>query len=249
MRIPGSLLLPFLVVSVVASEPRLVPGLVTTTPVTQNRDKAIYDWQARHGEILKRNAETKPDVVIFGDSIMHYWGGEPAAPKAWGAAAWSNNFEGLKVTNMGFGWDRTENVLWRVENGELDGIDPKVVVVQIGTNNTAVGNSPEDIAAGIETVCARIHEKLPRAKVLLFGILTRRDEKPERPSVAEKVNRILLDRLADVPWLAVRDIGSLFRNADGTPNAALFSDGVHVNGAGYEILGKQFRREISALTR
>ncbi len=230
-----------------AGEPRVVPGLVTTTPVTQNRDHAIYDWATRHGEVLKRNAAFKPDVVIIGDSIVHYWGGEPRAPLGWAGKAWSDCFAGFKVTNMGFGWDRTENALWRIENGELDGIEPKVIVIKIGTNNTAVDNPPGDIAAGIEAVCARAHEKQPRAKILLLGILTRKDEPARRPSVAEKVNALLSEQLAGVPWLVFRDFGTQFRTAGGAPNAALFADGVHVNAAGYEILGQAIRKEILAL--
>lgn len=227
-----------------ASEPQIAAGRVTTTPVTQNRDKAIYDWETRHAEVLKRNAIVQPDVVVFGDSIIHYWGGEPKAPLVWGGSAWTNCFDGFIVTNMGFGWDRTENVLWRIEHGELDGILPKTVVIHIGTNNTAVDHTPDDIVAGIEAVCAATHRHLPQAHVLLLGILTRRDEKPTRPSITEKVNRILADRLSGLPWLSYRDFGDQFRNADGTPNARLFADGVHVNADGYAILGANIRREL-----
>jgi lysophospholipase L1-like esterase len=230
--------------TVLATEPRVVPGLVTTTAVTQNRDHAIYDWATRHEEVLKRNQVFKPDVVILGDSIIHYWGGEPRAPLAWAAESWSNCFAGFKVTNLGFGWDRTENVLWRIDNGELDGIDPKVIVIKIGTNNTAVNNTPGEIASGIEAVCARAHAKQPGAKILLLGILTRRDEAARRPAITEKVNALLMERLAGAPWLTVRDFGGKFRTSDGRPNAALFADGVHVNAAGYEILGKAIRGEI-----
>lgn len=235
--------------TVLGAEPRVYPGLITTTAVTQNRDQAIYDWSTRHSEVLKRNAVTRPDVVILGDSIIHYWGGEPRAPLAWATASWDECFAGWTVTNLGFGWDRTENALWRVEHGELDGIEPRVVVVKIGTNNTAVGHTPEEIFAGIEALCARIHERKPQAKVLLLGILTRRDEPALRPSTAERVNRLLLDRLGGVPWLTVRDFGDRFRTADGKPNPALFADGVHVNAAGYEILGRAIRGELLSLMR
>lgn len=231
-----------------AAEPRRVEGLSTTTPVTQARDRA-YDWQSRHEEVLARNREFKPDVVIFGDSIVHYWGGEPKAPRVWGPAAWSNCFAGMKVTNMGFGWDRTENVLWRIDHGELDGIEPKVIVIKIGTNNTAINNPPEDIAAGIEAVCAAAHAKQPKAKILLLGILTRKDEKPPRPSVTEKVNRLLRERLGGVPWLTVCDFGDALRNPDGTPDTKLFSDGVHINAAGYGIVGAKLREQLLALMK
>lgn len=232
-----------------AAEPGRVAGLSTTTPVTQDRDHAIYDWQKRHAEVLARNQEFKPDVVIFGDSIIHYWGGEPLAPKAWAPQAWSNCFAGLKVSNLGFGWDRTENVLWRIEHGELDGIKPKVIVIKIGTNNTAVDDSPADIASGIEAVCAAAHRKRPGAKILLLGILPRHDEKPPRPAITEKVNTLLASRLSGLPWLTLRDFDSAFRGPDGAPDAKLFSDGVHVNAAGYEILGRKIRGQLLALMK
>jgi len=245
--VDGLLELPGGIASAAPSGPKRAAGLTTTTPVTQDRDRKTYDWKTRHGEILARHRAVKPDVVILGDSIIHYWGGEPKAPKAWAPQAWSNSFAGLEVTNMGFGWDRTENVLWRIDHGELDGIAPKVVVIKIGTNNTAVNNTPEEIAAGIEAVCAAAHAKQPAAKVLLLGILPRRDEKPPRPSVTDRVNAILLDRLAGVPWLTVCDVGAAFRNPDGTPNAALFADGVHVNAAGYDLLGAAIRETVTAI--
>jgi len=232
-----------------AAEPARVAGQATTTPVTQDRDHAIYDWQKRHAEVLARNQQFKPDVVLFGDSIIHYWGGEPTAPKAWAPQAWSNCFAGLKVTNQGFGWDRTENVLWRIEHGELDGIKPKVIVIKIGTNNTAVDDSPTDIASGIEAICAAAHQKQPAAKILLLGILPRRDEKPPRPAITEKVNTLLASRSSGLPWLTFRDFDSAFRGPDGAPDAKLFSDGVHVNAAGYEILGQKIREQLLPLMK
>jgi len=232
-----------------AAEPGRVAGLSATTPVTQDRDHVTYDWQKRHAEVLARHQEFKPDVVIFGDSIIHYWGGEPVAPKAWAPQAWSNCFAGLKVSNLGFGWDRTENVLWRIGHGELDGIKPKVIVIKIGTNNTAVDDRLEDIAAGIEAVCATAHQKRPGAKILLLGILPRRDEKPPRPAITEKVNTLLAARLSGVPWLTFRDFDGAFRGPDGAPDPKMFSDGVHLNAAGYEILGSRIREQLLALMK
>ena len=221
----------------------------TTTPVTQDRDHATYDWQQRYAEVLARHQEFKPDVVIFSDSIIHYWGGEPKAPKAWSPETWAKCFAGFQVSNLGFGWDCTENVLWRIDHGELDGIKPKVIVIKIGTNNTAVDNSPEDIAAGIEAICAAAHAKQPAAKILLLGILPRHDEKPPRPAITEQVNTLLAARLLGVSWLTFRDFGGAFRGPDGVPDAKLFRDGVHLNGAGYEILGAKIREQLLTLTK
>ncbi|MEI6653520.1 MAG: GDSL-type esterase/lipase family protein [Verrucomicrobiota bacterium] len=222
-------------------------GLVTTSPVTQDRDHATYNWQNRHAEILGRNQQIKPDVVIFGDSIIHYWGGEPKAPMAWGAQAWADCFAGIAVENLGFGWDRTENVLWRIEHGELDAIEPKVIIIKIGTNNIGI-NTPEDIATGVEAVCHAAHEKQPTAKLLLLGILPRRDDDSGLLKTGP-VNQLLATRFSDSNYVTFRDFGTQFRDRDGTPTAALFADGVHINAKGYAILGTQIRAVVTTLLK
>jgi len=226
-----------------ASHLKIHEGLATTTPMTQNRDHAIYDWQTRHEAVLEYNRTHKPDIVIIGDSIIHYWGGEPMAPKAWAADVWNRTFAGWTVENLGFGWDRTENVLWRINHGELSGISPKLIIIKIGTNNSGI-NSAEDIADGIEAVCERAHEVQPHAKILLLGILPRRDESPSRPVITDRVNQILQARLAKVSWICYRDFGARFRDSDGNVKASLFADGVHPNHAGYELLGDSIHQEI-----
>ena len=236
-----------LTLPLLAADQFRVSGVSTVTPVTQNRDRAIYDWQKRHEEVLERNKVFKPDVVIIGDSIIHYWGGEPAAPIKRGARAWTNCFAGWKVTNLGFGWDRTENVLWRIEHGELSGIHPKVIIIKIGTNNTSVNDSAEDIAAGIMAVCNAAHRCQPDAKILLLGILPRPGEKGPRPTPTEIVNALLPARTAGISWLTYCDFGNAFRNADGSVNKALFCDGVHPNAAGYEILGTKIRGQLKTV--
>ncbi len=232
-----------LLIASCVSNPGFQSRQVTTTPITQSRDHAIYVWQSRHASVLKYNRKHNPEVVFIGDSIIHYWGGEPVAPKAWAPDVWEHTFAGISVENLGFGWDRTENVLWRINHGELDGITPKLIIIKIGTNNTGI-NSPGDIADGIEAVCARAHQVQPRAKILLLGILPRRDEIPPRPVITDRVNQLLQSRLGGVPWIAYRDFGDAFRNPDGSVNASLFADVVHPNHAGYEILGDLIHKQI-----
>jgi lysophospholipase L1-like esterase len=226
-----------------ASSPEIHKGLVATTPVAQNRDHAIYDWQTRHAAVIEYNHTNKPEIVFIGDSIIHYWGGEPVAPKAWAADVWNRTFAGRSVENLGFGWDRTENVLWRINHGELNGISPKLIIIKIGTNNTGI-NGADDIADGIEAVCVRAHEAQPHAKILLLGILPRRDEVPPRPVITDRVNQLLQTKLGKISWIYYRDFGPAFRNPDGSVNAALFGDGVHPNHAGYEILGNLIHEQI-----
>jgi lysophospholipase L1-like esterase len=232
-----------LVLAGCASNLKIHEGLVTTTPVTQNRDHAIYDWPTRHTAVLEFNRTHKPEIVVIGDSIIHYWGGEPVAPKAWAADVWNRTFAGWSVENLGFGWDRTENVLWRINHGELDGVSPKLIIIKIGTNNTGL-NRPEDIADGIEAICVRAHEVQPHAKILLLGILPRRDEGPARPAITDQINQILQAKLGKVSWIDCHDFGMAFRNPDGSVNAALFADGVHPNHTGYAILGRMLREQI-----
>jgi lysophospholipase L1-like esterase len=239
----SSIILAALVLAGCASNPEIHIGLTTTTPVTQNRDHAIYDWPTRHAAVLAYNRTHQPEIVLIGDSICHYWGGEPVAPKAWAPDVWKRTFAGWSVENLGFGWDRTENVLWRINHGELNGISPKLIIIAIGTNNTGI-NSADQIADGIEAICVRAHQVQPHAKILLLGILPRRDEVPPRPVITDRVNQLLEAKLGKVSWIDYRDFGPAFRHPDGSVNAALYADGVHPNHGGYEILGNLLRQRI-----
>ena len=102
----------------------------------------------------------QPEIVMLGDSITHFWGGEPVGGRRTGAEVWDRFFAGRRVVNLGYGWDRTENVLWRLTHGEFDESHPKVVVVMIGTNNIDL-NTLDEIAAGITAICVELHRRAP----------------------------------------------------------------------------------------
>lgn len=97
-----------------------VGELSTTIPKTQSRDISVYNWEERHQEVLKLNKTDKTKICLIGDSIINFWGGEPESTIARGQGSWSSMLEPLGVSNFGFGWDRIENVLWRVYHDELD---------------------------------------------------------------------------------------------------------------------------------
>jgi lysophospholipase L1-like esterase len=143
-----------------------------------------YDWYGRHNEIIKLGKEINPEVVFIGDSITHGWGGQPPTSfKHADENSMDKVFSGIKTLNLGFGWDRTQNVLWRMDHGELDGIKPRAVVLHIGTNNTsgtqnARQNTPAEIIAGIRACVVRIRAKLPDAKIILMSVFPR-EEKPD----------------------------------------------------------------------
>jgi lysophospholipase L1-like esterase len=108
--------------------------------------------------------------------------------------------------------------------------------VLIGTNNLEL-DTPEQLLDGIDAVCRRIHEKLPAARIVLLGLLPRRDQAKLKADL-DKVNHLLQTRLHPRPYLDVLDLGNRFRKADGTFNEGLFSDDVHPNAAGYALLGQ-----------
>jgi lysophospholipase L1-like esterase len=202
-------------------------------PVTQNRDWRVYDWKERHAAAVALMRERRPEIVMLGDSITHFWGGDPVGGRRNGAAQWDRFFAGRRVVNLGYGWDRTENVLWRLTHGEFEDVSPAVVVVMIGTNNIG-RNPPDEIAAGVEAICSTIHERSPQTRVLLLGLLPRGERpNPARETVGE-VNRRLaaLEGRHGITYL---DIGASFVAADGTISKDVMYDFLHPSAKGYEL--------------
>jgi len=207
-------------------------------PVTHNRDFALYDWDARHQFVLTSLRGLNPRVVFIGDSITHRWGGSPMGPRdntpATGRAIWDAYFKPWGAINLGFGWDRTENVLWRIEQGEIDGIKPEAFVVLIGTNNIGF-NTPSEIRDGVKAVVEAIKVRHPKAKVLLLDVLPRGQnaDSPDRAAVAA-VNAELI-RLGGVEHLY---IGSELLQADGSISPKIMGDFLHPSQDGYRIIAR-----------
>ena len=207
-------------------------NISTTIPVIQSRD-GYYDWRGRHTEILRMNKSNPPKSVILGNSIIHYWGGEPKAPLGRGADAWEKYLLPLGIRNLGFGWDKIENVLWRVYHEELDGFNTHNVVVMIGTNNLTENND-EEILTGLKNLVEQIKIRQPKATVLLAGILPRR-QMEKRIVVLNKG----IARLSDSLHIKYINPGTVLQNKTENIDESLFGDGLHPNAAGYEKLGRQ----------
>jgi lysophospholipase L1-like esterase len=189
-------------------------------------DKGFMD---HHEMFLKRGKEGPIGVLFIGDSITAGWGRAKDT--------WQQHYGAHQPANFGIGGDRTQHVLWRIENGELDGIAPKVVVLMIGTNN--IGEPAENIIKGDLKICAEIHAKLPEAKLLLLGIFPRGPD-PKDPLVAPLRAKIKtvneqLAKLDDGAKTRYLDIGGKFLDADGTLPKDIMPDGLHPNPKGYEI--------------
>lgn len=212
--------------------------IATTTPVTQWREPGNYDWEKRHQEILKRNRQDPPEICFFGNSIVHYWAGEPKASISRGVEAWDWLFAGHKVQNFGFGWDRVENVLWRINHDELDGFKAKQILLMLGTNNIHL-NSDNDILTGLDLLIKTIRARQPHAKILVIGILPRRNNE-------EWVRNLnfSLAQTAGVNEVEYTNIGHVLLQPDGKIDESLFTDGLHPNAAGYDKLSKVIKAKL-----
>ena len=204
----------------------------TMQPCIQYREPNNYDWEIRHRELLQLNKSNPPRIVFLGNSITHFWGGQPAGPFSNGSDSWNQHFEPLGVRNFGYGWDRIENVLWRVYHGELEGYDAEQVVVMIGTNNMHL-NTDQEILAGLQLLIQGIQVRQPEAKVLLLGIYPRRQHEQR----IAKLNQAIV-QLAGTLNVRYADPGTTLLQKDGTIDESLFTDGLHPNATGYQKLAK-----------
>lgn len=210
----------------------------TTIPVTQAREPRMYHWEGRHQELLKMNKESAPKICFFGNSITHYWGGTPKANLSTGADSWKANLDKLQVRNFGFGWDRVENVLWRIYHDELDGFDAQQIVLMIGTNNEHL-NTDEEILEGLELVINAIKERQPKARLLLLGLFPRVDKEERMRNLNIRIASLATSKNVDYA-----DIGVALLGKDQKIDVALFSDGLHPNAKGYRKLGKILKQTL-----
>jgi lysophospholipase L1-like esterase len=187
----------------------------------------------------------KPDILLLGDSITHFWGGEPSGARARGPVSYQKYFGAYKVTNIGYGWDRTENVLWRLRHGEVDGIRPRVVMVMIGTNNMNI-NTMEEIASGVTAICEELHLRLPQSKILLIGIFPRGAKADAGRDKIAAVN-MELAKLHGTRNITYVDIGKVFMEADGSIAAEVMNDYLHPTEAGYERWGEAIAPTLKKL--
>lgn len=207
----------------------------TCIPCKQQRDP--YDWQARHEQILKLNRTDSPEAVIIGNSIVHYWAGEPLAHQQRGKHAWSRLFKGTKVHNLGFGWDKIENVLWRIYHGELDGYEAKNIFMLIGTNNLQF-NTDHEIIEGIVFTAKAIRERQPSAKLHVIGILPRKGQEQRIAHINTELQQELVKSNA-----VYIDLTPFLTKRDGRIDESLFGDGLHPNEKGYKKIAEALLKE------
>jgi len=223
------------------------PKNTSLVPLTQNRDWKSYDWVMRHNEILALNqpGAIQADVVFLGDSITHFWSGEPKAKRVAGKDSWERWIAPHHPINLGYGWDRTENVLWRLRHGEIAGLKPKAFVVLIGTNNLSGFNSPAQTAEGVAEVCRELRRQAPQAKILLLAILPRQ-AKPDATRQRVTDTNLLLKAQAPQIADAYLDLTDKLVEADGSILKETMNDYLHPTNKGYDVMGAAIDAQLKA---
>jgi len=187
-----------------------------------------------HAELIEKAKNGRIDVYFVGDSITRRWG---ALDYPELLANWTSNFFGWNAANFGWGGDRLQNILWRLQHGELDGVQPKVFVVLAGTNNIGAHRGDEgeaaDIARGVKAIVDVCRRKAPKATVVLMAIFPRNDNMAYEPEV-ERINA-LLARLADGRRIRFVTINDRLADGDGRLFDGMMGDGLHPTAAAYQI--------------
>jgi lysophospholipase L1-like esterase len=226
----SSLLLPLL--SVQAEDSSAVK------PVPK-KDK---DWQQLHRSFLKRAERGDVDLLFLGDSITEAWSGP-------GKQIWNERYLPLKAANFGISGDRTQHVLWRLREGkELGGIQPRAVVLMIGTNNTH-DNTAAQIADGITAIVEELRRQLPQAQTLLLGVFPRSQHEtdPVRAKIKDINQRIA--KLDDGKYVHYLDIGDKFLAADGSLTKDIMPDYLHLTPRGYQIWADAIQPKLDEMLK
>ncbi len=198
-------------------------------------------FERTHAGFVKIAKEGHTRLLFIGDSITEGW---RRYPDLWAAA-----FGKYQPANFGIGWDRTQNVLWRLENGELEGMTPTVAAVLIGTNNLQA-DPAEGIARAIGKIASTILGHSPATKVLLLGIFPRgqhADHNPAREKLA--VVNGLVAKLDDGKHVFYIDIGARFLNSDGDITREMMPEFLHLTEKGYHIWAEIIGAKLDELMR
>lgn len=197
------------------------------------------NWMKRHDSFNERVKKGNVDLIFIGDSITQGWEGA-------GKKVWEEFYGKRNAVNLGIGGDRTQHVLWRLENGNIDGIKPKLAVLMIGTNNSG-SNTSEQIAEGVTAIVEKLRKQLPETKVLVLGIFPRgADKNDARRKVNEGANE-LIKKLADDKTVFYLDIGPNFLAEDGTLSKEVMPDLLHLNEKSYRTWAESIEPKVKEL--
>jgi lysophospholipase L1-like esterase len=196
---------------------------IRSIPATTPAPRTDFLFRLRHRQNLTRAKQGNIDLLFLGDSITQRWDQE----------VWKRYYGKRKAANFGIDGDRTEHVLWRLANGEIEGISPKVLVLLIGINNGG-RDSAADIAEGIRAIVTVLRRDLPNTKILLLGVFPVGPRPGPHRDMVKAINAIIskLDNGKTVRFL---DIGDKFLERDGDLPREIMPDYLHLSRKGYTI--------------
>jgi len=252
MKTFSSLLLTAVVLATLAPALRAQPIVTLTTnapeAVTVHTNTAIVPVSRearalpRQNLVLQRARENQGpcDIAFIGDSITQGWEGA-------GKGVWQKYYGSRKSLNFGVGGDRTQHVLWRFENGQLDGVKPKAAVLMIGTNNSnKEDNTEAEILAGVQAIVKQIRTRLPDTKLIVVGIFPRGATFSTQRGKILQVNQALA-KLDDGKMIHYLDFGSQLIEADGSISKEVMPDKLHLSDKGYEIWAAAIEPKLKEL--
>jgi lysophospholipase L1-like esterase len=206
---------------------------------------------ARHQGFVEIAKKGDIELLFVGDSITDwfYWPrGRGGVAPATGLEVWNANFGSMKPANFGIAGDTTQGVLWRMQNGELEGFKAKLIVLMLGTNNIN-SNPVDEIVDGDRLVIEEFKKRQPQAKVLLLGIFPRSADPANAARATIKEINSKLAKLADNKQVFYMDIGDKFLTADGTLTTEVMGDGLHPTAKGYQIWADAIIGQVRTLMK
>jgi beta-glucosidase len=216
-------------------QPEDLPEATTKHPSLNPQPRIAEWWFARQAEKIGLMSKGDLDLLMVGDSITQNFENEKV-----GLKVWENHFVPLKAINLGFGGDRTEHVLWRLDHLPVLKKAPKAAVLLIGTNNIGWGSdTPKQAAEGVQAIARKLKEIYPDMKVLVLGVLPRRRnlDHPHRKQIIE-LNSYLPELLKEMKGVSFRDIGPAFLDEKGFLSEEIMPDTTHPSEKGHEIWAK-----------
>jgi lysophospholipase L1-like esterase len=225
-----------------AAEPFSSPGTVQALPVEpadQPAPRSDANSLKGHELLLAKRTQGRIDVYFEGDSITRRWGTSDAQ-FAELLANWKRNFKGWNAADFGWGGDKTQNILWRLRQGELDGVNPKVIVLMAGTNNIGDVSPQADTEAraaetvrGVTAVAKELRKRAPQATLILMGITPRSDNRAVMP-IVDSAN-LGIARLADGKTVRYLNVNRQLLDEHGEVLPGMLVDGLHLTAAAYQV--------------
>lgn len=247
LKYPAILLIPILIsacsesgAQTVQTCPDDAPAL---TPATLQEEWAVEWWMPRHEDKLNEEDREKAKLLFIGDSITHGWETD-------GKKVWNEYYADIGGYNIGFSGDRTENVLWRFQHGELEGINPKLAILMIGTNNTGHRQDPAACTAkGIEMILKELTERLPETKILLLAIFPREASPDgELRQLNSEINE-RIEKFADQERIHFLNINDTFLDENGVLSEEIMPDLLHPNEYGYRLWAEAMQPKLESLLK